>query len=57
MERLPVMLLGWYAGKDTTGEDALCFSVCKKLKSSGKRYEYQEENGCYTHRFHPSSLM
>ncbi|KDS26018.1 hypothetical protein M098_2690 [Phocaeicola vulgatus str. 3775 SR(B) 19] len=30
MERLPVMLLGWYAGKDTTGEDALCFSVCKK---------------------------
>ena len=30
MERLPVMLLGWYAGKDTTGEDALCISVCKK---------------------------
>ena len=30
MEGLPVMLLGWYADKDTTGEAALCFSVCKK---------------------------
>ena len=30
MEGLPVMLLGWCAGKDTTGEATLCFSVCKK---------------------------
>ena len=30
MEGLPVMLLGWHAGKDTTGEAASCFSVCKK---------------------------
>ena len=25
MEGLPVMLLGWCAGKDTTGEAALCY--------------------------------
>ena len=30
MEGLPVMLLGWHAGKDTTGEAASCFFVCKK---------------------------
>ena len=30
MEGLPVMLLGWCAGKDTTGEATLCFSACKK---------------------------
>ena len=32
MERLPVMLLGWYAGKDTTGEDALLFFCLVKNK-------------------------